>query len=258
MARENTLFSRVHRALWCAAALLFVLPLAGCERDSLTKLIGYDRAKMLRMTVSQEDESFAHDHVENIRQRRFALVETDLDPGVDKTEAENNLGKMAELFPSREPVSAKLVLGNVTHHPDSSTTSDLGFEYEFSPASESTQSPPEWVLAEVVIETTGSKRTVKQLNFTPALEPLEQVNAFTLEGRGFSQYGVLLLATLAVALSAYAFVQCVRTKPLRRKWAWLILISVGVCSLTVNWTTGPYSFAPMALRAIPNFTFFAS
>jgi hypothetical protein len=254
MAYEIMSSSRVHSALWCAA-LLFVLPLAGCERDSLTKLIGYDRAKMLRMTVSQKDEKFAHDYVENIRQRRFALVETDLDPSVDKSEAETNLEKMSAIFPPREPVSAKLALGNVIHHRDSSTTSDLGFEYEFSPPSESTQSPPEWVLAEVVIETIGSKRSVKRVTFTPVLEPLEEINAFTLEAKGFSQYVVLLLATLAVVFSAYAFVQCIRTKPLKRKWAWLILISIGVCSLTVNWTTGQCSFTPLAFHIIPSSAF---
>src|SRR3979490_802877 len=132
MAYEILSSSRVHSALWCAA-LLFVLPLTGCERDSLTKPIGYDRAKMLRMTVSQEDEKFAHDYVENIRQRRFALVETDLDPGVDnKSEAETNLERMSAIFPSREPVSVNLAAGNAIHHRNSSTTSDLGFEYEFS------------------------------------------------------------------------------------------------------------------------------
>jgi hypothetical protein len=255
MAYEILSSSRVHSALWCAA-LLFVLPLTGCERDSLTKPIGYDRAKMLRMTVSQEDEKFAHDYVENIRQRRFALVETDLDPGVDnKSEAETNLERMSAIFPSREPVSVKLAAGNVIHHRDSSTTSDLGFEYEFSPSSESTQGPAEWVLAEVVIETIGSKRSVKRVTFTPALEPLEEINAFTLEAKGFSQYAVLLLATLAVVFSAYAFVQCIRTKPLKRKWAWLILISIGVCSLTVNWTTGQCSFTALAFHVIPSSAF---
>ena len=65
------------------------------------------------------------------------------------------------------------------------TTSDLGFEYEFSPAAEPTQNPPEWVLAEVVMETTGSKRTVDRVTFTPVSEPLEEINDFTLEDKGF-------------------------------------------------------------------------
>lgn len=246
--------SGAQSALWCAA-LLFILPLAGCDRDSFARFIGYDRAKMLRMTVSEEDERFAHDYVENIRQRRFALVETDLNPGEDTSEAETNLEKMAAIFPPREPVAAKLVLGNVIHHRGSSTTSDLTFEYEFAPASQSTQDSPEWLLAEVVVETTGTRRTVQRVTFTPIPEALEEINAFTLEGKGFSQYAVFVLATLAVVFSAYAFVQCIRTKPLRRKWAWLILISIGVCSLAVNWTTGQCFFTPLAFHIIPSFAF---
>lgn len=208
---------------------------------------------MLRMPVSEEDERFAHDYVENIRQRRFTRLEADLDPGVDKSEAEANLERMANTFPPGEPVSTKLVLGNVTHHRDSSTTSDLGFEYEFAPVSQSTQSPSEWVLAELAIETTGSKRTVKLVTFTPVSEPLEEINAFTPEGKGFPQFAVLLLAILALIFSAHAFMQCIRTNSLRRKWAWLILISIGVCSLTVNWTTGQCSFTPSAIHVVPSF-----
>jgi hypothetical protein len=246
--------SRVRSALWCAA-LLFVLPLAGCERDSLTKFIGYDRVKMLRMTVSKEDERFAHDYVENIRQRRFELVKTDLNSGADKSDAEANLEKMAAIFPPREPVSAKLVLGNVIHHRDSSTTSDLGFEYEFAPASQSTQSPSEWFLAEVMMEKMGSTRTVERVTFTPLPEPLEEINAFTLEGKGLSQYTVMLFALFVVALTAYAFVQCIRTKALKRRWAWLILILIGVCRITVNWTTGECFFTPLAFHVIPSSAF---
>jgi hypothetical protein len=51
-------------------SMLLVVPLAGCDRDSYLKLFGYDRAKLLRMTVSEKDETLARNYIENVRQRR--------------------------------------------------------------------------------------------------------------------------------------------------------------------------------------------
>jgi hypothetical protein len=173
------------------------------------------------VTVSEEDETFCRNYIENVRQRRFEQIENDLDPGASKSNAQDNLAKMAAVFPPREPASTKLVAASVIHHADSSTTSSLVFEYGFAPAGQPTGgraelNPREWLLAEAVVQTAGSKRIVKRLTFTPIPEPLEAVNAFTLGGKGFSQYAGLLLAIFAVVFSTYAFVQCIRAQGLRR------------------------------------------
>jgi hypothetical protein len=60
---------RTRWVLW-SSLLLLVVPLAGCDRDSYLKLFGYDRAKLLRMTVSEKDETLARNYIENVRQRR--------------------------------------------------------------------------------------------------------------------------------------------------------------------------------------------
>jgi hypothetical protein len=242
--------------LWFSLFLLAVF-LVGCDRDTVLKPFGYDRAKLLRMTVSEEDETFARAYLENIRQRRFEQIENDLDPGASNSNAHDNLAKMAAVFPQRAPASTKLVVARVIHHADSSTTSNLVFEYGFALAAQpiggtSDLNSGEWLLAEVVVQTVGSKRTVERLTLTPIPEPLEAVNAFTLEGKGFSQNAGLLLAIFVVGFSTYAFVQCIRAKGLRKRWVWLVLILIGVCKFTVNWTTGEWFFTPLAIDFIPS------
>ena len=108
-----------------------------------------------------------------------------------------------------------------------------------------------------MLEERGNKARISGLHVTPIPESLEVSNAFTLEGKGPSQYIALLLAIGAAVFSFYSFVRCVRTKPLKRKWLWLILILVGVCKFTVNWTTGKWSFAPLAIQMPPMHAFCA-
>jgi hypothetical protein len=252
---ESFSFARARWLLWFSLLLLVVL-LAGCDRDSVLKLIGYDRARLLRMTVSEKDETFARNYIENVRQRRFEQVENDLDPSATKSEAQDNLRQMAAVFPPREPASTKLVAARVIHHADSSITSSLDFEYGFAPAAQPTSAtteliPEEWLLAEVVVQTAGSKRTVELLTFTPIPEPLEKVNAFTLSDKGISQYAALGLTIFVSLFSLDTFVLCLQTKMGKKKWVWLILIVIGVFRFTANWTTGQWFYTPLAVQAPP-------
>ncbi len=82
-------------------------------------------------------------------------------------------------------------------------------------------------------------------------KPLEVMNEFTFEDKGFSQYAGLLLALSVAALTLYAFALCVRMKMGRKKWVWLLAILVGVCRLTVNWTTGEWFFTPLVFFIPP-------
>jgi hypothetical protein len=115
------------RTRWVLCFSLFLLAvfLVGCDRDTVLKPFGYDRAKLLGMVVSEEDETFALAYIDNIRQRRFEQIENDLDPGASNSNAHDNLAKMADVFPQRARASTKLVIANVIHHADSSTTSSL-------------------------------------------------------------------------------------------------------------------------------------
>ncbi len=246
-------FARARWLLWLSLLLLVVL-LAGCDRDSVLKPFGYDRAKLLRVILSEKDETFARNYGENVRQRRFEQIENDLDPSVSKSEAQDNLTQMAAVFPPREPASTKLVAASVIHHADSSTTSDLAFEYEFasSAAGRPGETDPEkWFLAEVVVQTAGNKRTVERLTFTPIPEPLEKMNAFTLRDKGISQDAALGLTIFVSLFSLDAFVLCLRTKMGKKKWVWLILIAIGLFRFTVNWTTGQWFYTPLSVQVPP-------
>jgi hypothetical protein len=234
---------------WCVILLLFLFQV-GCDRDSYFKVAGYDRASLMRKMTPQDDESLAINSVELLRQKQFEQVEERLDPSVKNAVLQSRLAAMAEMFPTREPASIKTV--DASHSKGSSTTS-ITLEYEFSPSvttvdGKAELSPRSWFLAQVFIQKKGESKTVAGLLVRPISESVEVYNEFTILDKGASQYAGLLLAILVSVFGLYVFVLCARTETGKKKWIWLMLMVPGVCRLTVNWTTGQWSFTPLSVQ----------
>ncbi len=220
--------------------LLSCLPVVGCSRDDWLKFYGYDRASLLKKNMPQEDETFARDCVDLLWQDRLDEVEARLDPIARNADAHEKLAEMRSFFPSK-PISVKPVEAGVVRGHDFSTTS-ITLEYQFQQS---------WLLAHVVIRRKAGVRTITAFRITPTAEPFEVMNEFTFDDKGLSQYAGLLLTLFVAALTSYAFVLCVRMKIGGNKLVWLLAILVGVCRLTVNWTTGEWFFTPLSFNIPP-------
>lgn len=234
---------------WCVI-LLLVLFQAGCDRNSYLKFAGYDRASLMKKNTPQDEEALAIGSIELLRQKRFEQVEERLDPSIKNADLRSRLVAMAEMFPTREPASIKTV--DASHSKGSPTTS-ITLEYEFSPAlttvaGKAELSPRSWFLAQALIQKKGEVKTVAGLLVRPISESVEVYNEFTILDKGISQYIGLLLAVLVSLFSLYVFVLCARTKMGKKKWVWLMLMVPGVSRLTVNWTTGQWSFIPFSVQ----------
>jgi len=207
----------------------------------LLKLYGYDRASLLKKNMTQEDETLARESVDDLLfQNRFDEIEARLDPSVRNADTREKLAEMSSFFPS-EPISVKTVEAGVVHGRDTSTTT-ITLEYQFQRS---------WLLAHIVIRTKDGVRTITAFRITPTAEPLEVMNEFTFDDKGFSQYAGLLLALSVAALTSYAFALCIRMKIGKKKWVWLLAILAGVCRLTVNWTTGEWFITPLGFLIPP-------
>lgn len=205
---------------------LFLMVLSGC-----------DQATLMKKMTPQEDEAITRRYVDDLRQNRFDQIEQDLDPGLKDSNMHGTLASMAAMFPAQEPVSAKVVgfrsfLGNVRR-------TEITLEYEF---------PQKWLLAEVATQKSGGVTTIVGLHVMPIADSLENLNRFTLVGKGATQYAIFSLAVLAPLFSLYVFVLCIKTRMGRKKWLWLIFIILGIGKVAVNWTTGQVFFTPVAIQ----------
>ncbi len=240
--------------------LCLLLPLAGCNRDSYFRLFGYDRASLLKKWTPQDDQSLAVHYTDLLRQSQFGQIEEHLDPSIRNAETRNTLTRMYQMIPSGEPASIKTVEASVLYSSDGSSLTNLTLEYEFAPRLSSTNSteflPGSWILSQVSIYTSGGVKTITGFYVMPASKSFEEANEFTLTGKGSPQYGGLFLAIAASALTLYAFVLCIRMKVGKKRLIWFVPIAIGVFRLTVNWTSGQWSFTPLAVQGPPVYTTF--
>jgi hypothetical protein len=201
-------------------------------------LVGCDQATLMKKWTPPEAESLARGYVELLRRGKFDEIEHDLDPSVADSNVRDTFAKMAALFPAENPESVKVVGANVFRGQEYSTT-NITLEYQF---------PNKWLLVNIGTHRKGDVSTVVDFHVRPMPDSLENLNKFTMAGKSAAQYLVLPLAVCALLFSLYVLVLCVRTKKGKSKWLWMLFILVGVGRLAVNWTTGEFTFTPLALE----------
>lgn len=206
----------------------------------LAVLSGCNQATLMKTMTPQEDETLARRYMDDLLQNRLDQIEHDLDPRLKDSNTPATLASMAAMFPAQEPSSTKVVgfrsfLGNVQH-------AEITLEYEF---------PQKWLLAEIATEKSGGATTIVGFHITPIADSLENLNRFTLVGKGATQYAILSLAVLAPLFSLYVLVLCIKTRMGKKKWLWLIFVFLGIGKLIVNWTTGQVFFTPLAIQLPP-------
>ena len=204
----------------------------GCAQVSLEGL----EARMMKKIAKPQDEQVVRSYVQHLQEHAYDRIEQELDPRLRTDDLRGNLTTMSRLLPVQEPKSVKVIGYQVVRHPDSSRTTTITLEYEFS---------NQWLLAELVREQRGDESAVTGFHLIPLAESVEDHNRFTLAGKGTGQYGVLLLALAALIISIYGFISCLRTPMGRKKWLWAVVCLFGIGRIVVNWTTGTIGFTPI-------------
>jgi hypothetical protein len=210
--------------LFLAVALL-CLALAGCDKGK---------------SSSAEDEAIAQHYIKLLRQNNFGQIEKDLDPKIKSPDIREVLTKMANMIPATNATSVKIVGWNVLHLPDS-RSADITFEYEFS---------RKWLLIYVANQKMNGVLSVTGFGVTPIKDSLKNINRFALTGKSPVHYTVLVLMVIIPIFMLLTLVQCIRTKPIKRKWLWIIFILLGVGKFSVNWTTGQYSIFFLTIQLL--------
>ena len=208
------------------SALAFI-PLLGCSQEDL-----------LQKFSSPEDQATAKNYVDLLRARNFDEIESALDPSIRSENIRETMTRMADLMPTEAPSSIKLV-GAQTFYAPGAKTINTTLEYGFG---------DKWMLANVALREQQGAKSIVGFNVYPMTQSLEAQNRFTLAGKSAVQYTILVAAIAAFLVTLYSLVVCARTKLPRRKWLWVIFILVGFGKVTVDWTTGQWSVAPLVVQ----------
>lgn len=206
-------------------------------------LVGCDQAALMKRFTPPEEESIAKGYVELLQQGKFDQIEHDLDSSLRDSNVRDTLSKMAALLPAENTKSVKVVGAHIYHNQQSSTV-DITFEYRF---------PSKWVLVNVTTLKNGDVRTLVGFHVTPIADSLENLNKFTLSGKSSLQYLTLICDVGSLLFTLYVFALCIRSKGLKARWLWLIIVLVGFGKFAVNWGTGEWTYQLFAVQ-IPCFS----
>lgn len=215
------------RALGVTLAAVVILFASGCSKQEL-----------LQKFAPAQVQTAAKQYIDALRERHFAKIEADADPSIRTHTLPSRLEQMADMVPSGTPSSVKLVGAQSWYH-SQTTTRNLTFEYGF---------PGKWVLLSVETQEASGHTTLVGLHVSDLATSLEEQNRFTLTGKSAGQYALLVFAVLFFLLTLYSLISCVKTKLPGRKWPWVLFILIGVGKLSVNWTTGAWSVAPLSVQ----------
>lgn len=209
------------------AGFLLLLALAGCNQSALMEKI-----------AGPENDRIAQSYIAQLRANKFDLIERNLDPSIQNDNIAQKLAKMAALFPAGEPVSIKLVGAHYFKTP-SVYKINLVYEYEF---------PGAWAVTNVGLQQKDGVSTIYDFHVQQLSESLEHLNRFTLRDRHPLQYAVLALAVLIPLFILYSLVACIRTRMGKGKWLWILFILFGLGRVSVDWTTGGWSYQLVSLQ----------
>jgi hypothetical protein len=222
------------RFMWLGG-LAFCAIFLGCDQTALMNIL-------VKKHTPPEAESTARYYVDLLRQGKFDQIKRDLDPSVVDPNLRDKLAQMAALFPAENPQSVKVVGFDLSNGQGYSKTK-ITLEYQF---------PSKWLLVSFATQNTRSMSGIVDFLVIPTADSLENIHKFTLVGKSVVQYSILMLAVCSAVFSFYVLIQCIRTKDLRMKWLWMLVVLVGVEKVAVNWETGQLTFGILAIY-IPDF-----
>jgi hypothetical protein len=212
-----------------AAVGLALLSIMGCSQDA-----------MLQKFASADDQATAKKYVDALRAGRYEEIEAVADPAIKGPTLRSTLEQMAALMPDEEPSSVKLVSAQ-TMKGAQGTTKNLTFEYRYG---------EKWLLVNVATQRKGDAFTLIGFNVYPQAQAVTERNRFQLGGKTAVHYVILALAILFPLLSLYALIQCARTKMVKGKWLWIVVILIGVGKLAINWTSGEWQVSTLSVQLL--------
>ncbi len=213
-----------------AALMVFLVLCSGLA--SCSKQDAIDRLSPTRETT------LARNALSDLRHGRLDALKAQLDPRLLSSGIDEKLKQLQGYFPAGEPRSVKTV-GAYTQYMNGTRRVSMTFEYQFDSA---------WAVGNVVLQQRGEHETIEGIHVERLAQSLEQTNAFSLKDKGPGQWLIVGLACLIPLFCLFAFVLCLRTPIMRRKWLWAIFTLLGVATVRVNWTTGHYAVQLLSVQ----------
>ena len=199
-----------------------------------------DQKAWIQKFAPKEDDQFTRQFIDYVRDGRYDEAKAMLDSAVTAKAGPNGLNQLHDTLQGN-PVAMELLGANTTffqplNGKPATRQSDLTYQLHFRDA---------WVVMAFVVESNGSDRHIKGINFQPIPASLEYINRFTIENKT-PIHLVFLVACIAIPLFIIVTVVICLFSRVRLRWLWAIFILIGFTQFQLNWSTGQAGFQPIS------------
>lgn len=213
----------------------FLLPLF----LGLLVLTGCNPYTKLEDVANQERQKVARAYVQRLIDGDIAGLVAEVEPSLRKPETPRVFSEMRALLPPGAPMAAALVGFGGNRQPKELIVT-LNYQYTYR---------NQWFLVSVSWrEKVGAPREITGLRVQKLDRSLQDANAFTFERARPRHYAFALALVGVPVFMLVTLVTCLRMKDLPAKWAWVILIIVGVGRFTLNWSTSVLVIIPLSVQ----------
>lgn len=180
-----------------------------------------------------------------LKEGRYSEVIQLLRPSVVGADTHQSLTAIHDILTERQPVSVKLIDAQKFRGEGNVEITNIVLDYEFPPTVKTTSSgtellPARWVF--VTFSIRSAEDSIIGIHAVTSEQSIEAINAFTFKNKGVSQYAAFAAGILLNAFAICALALCVTAKIGPKKWLWLLLMLFTLTPVSVNWTTGNWSF----------------
>ena len=186
------------------------------------------------------EAKYLHVTLERLAAQDYAAIEAAFDPRVKQADMRQALEQVHALLPKEAPLGREPMYWNFQKKLN---TADDGTNDRIANVSVQYAYPSSrWMLVSASLSGEPGNFRLTGFHVQPLPASLADINAFTLQDKGVLHYLTLLMQLASLGIALLAFVACIRTKGLKRKWLWAVCTLMTVSSFTLNWTTGETGF----------------
>lgn len=200
----------------CAAALL-LLVLTGCRVGWLIDRVAPDAIRD------------GKGYFEELRRKQVDQILQSFDPRADNDHLRSDIEKVVALVPLQEPLGVETLGAEVECKGSGVCTKLVTLEYRY---------PDRWIMFQVTASNGSGHYEITNLFVKPESAPFESIRQFTLRGKGWAHYTILLTAILSICIVLYVLILCIRTPIQKRKWLWITITILGIGKFGIEWSGG--------------------
>ena len=204
-----------------------------------------DEKEMIRKFTPRDDDQFARQFVELIRQARYDEAAPMLEPAVAEKAGADGLTQLHRIVDHGDPIGVELIGVNTGFfkpwdNSGSSRQANLVYQIQF---------PDAWVVATIVVRSNAQGRQIVSAFFQPVRDNLQELNRFTLSNKSPRHYVFLAGVILVPLFIIFAVIVCIRSR-VRRRWLWIPFILIGFGQVRLDWTTGQWDVQPLSFSLL--------